>query len=137
LLADAGTSRVQPGFAQFLEALSRAPSGAEQLATTIARWDRFRVEMQRFLEQRDAILCPVNAEPALPHGALQQKVAAFSYTITYNLTGQPVVVVRAGTSPDGLPIGVQLIARPWREDVALALATHLEQALGSFPRPNL
>ena len=45
-----------------------------------------------------------------------------SYTSAYNLTGWPGVVVRGGTSPEGLPIGVQVIARPWREDVALAVA---------------
>jgi amidase len=36
------------------------------------------------------------------------------------------VVFRAGTSPEGLHIGVQIIARPWREDVVLAIARYLE-----------
>ena len=43
--------------------------------------------------------------------------------------------LRAGTSPEGLPIGVQIIARPWREDVALAVAEHLETAYGPWPHP--
>jgi amidase len=55
----------------------------------------------------------------------------------YNLTGWPGVVVRGGTSPEGLPIGVQLVARPWREDVALAVAQYLEEALGGWQRPPL
>jgi amidase len=46
-------------------------------------------------------------------------------------------VVRGGTSPEGLPIGVQLVARPWREDVALAVAQSLEGALGGWQRPPL
>ena len=45
------------------------------------------------------------------------------------------VVVRAGASPEGLPIGVQLVARPWREDVALAAAEYIETALGGWQRP--
>ncbi|MEZ4622254.1 MAG: hypothetical protein R2867_43035 [Caldilineaceae bacterium] len=49
-------------------------------------------------------LCPVNAYPALPHGEDEQ-IMAFTYTMSFNLTGWPVVVVRAGTSPEGLPIG--------------------------------
>ena len=56
----------------------------------------------------------------------------FSYTGAYNLTGWPGAVVRGGTSPEGLPIGVQVVARPWREDVALAVAQQLETALGGW-----
>jgi amidase len=43
--------------------------------------------------------------------------------------------VRCGTSPEGLPIGVQLVARPWRDDVALAAALHLEREFGGFRAP--
>ena len=46
-------------------------------------------------------------------------------------------MVRAGTSPDGLPIGVQVVARPWREDVSLAVAQYLEGALGGWQRPPM
>jgi amidase len=45
--------------------------------------------------------------------------------------------VRAGTSRDGLPIGAQVVARPWREDVALAVASIIEKALGGYQRPRL
>jgi amidase len=47
------------------------------------------------------------------------------------------VVVRCGTSADGLPIGVQVVARPWREDVALAAAHYLEVMFGGWERPLL
>jgi amidase len=50
----------------------------------------------------------------------------FSYTMTYNMCGWPAAVVRCGTSREGLPIGVQIAANPWREDVALAIARVLE-----------
>ena len=55
--------------------------------------------------------------------------------MAYNVTGWPGVTVRAGTGADGLPIGVQIVARPWREDVALALARQVESALGGFRPP--
>ena len=55
--------------------------------------------------------CPVCAYPAMHHGTSFEKFPAFSYTMTYNLTGWPAAVVRAGTSPEGLPIGVQVVAR--------------------------
>jgi amidase len=46
-------------------------------------------------------------------------------------------VVRCGTTPEGLPIGVQVVALPWREDVALAVAQHLEAVFGGWRRPPL
>jgi amidase len=99
--------------------------------------DRFRSDMLSFMEKYDAIICPVNAYPAMPHDSWKDKYPAYSYTMTFNLTGWPVVVVRAGTSPEGLPVGVQIVARPWNEHEALALAQYLERALNGWPKPQL
>jgi amidase len=93
--------------------------------------------MISFLEKYDLIICPVNAYPAMPHGTTSDRSAGFSYTRIYNLTGWPAAVVRGGTSPEGLPIGVQIVARPWREDVALAVAQQIETALGGWQRPPI
>jgi amidase len=96
--------------------------------------------MLSFMAKYDVILCPVCAFPAMRHGTTWQNaenIAAFTYTQTYNLLGWPAVVVRGGTSPEGLPIGVQIVARPWREDVALAIAQYLEATLGGWQRPPL
>jgi amidase len=71
--------------------------------------------------------------PAREHGP----VRGSSYAYAYNLTGWPGAVVRAGTSPEGLPIGVQMVAGPWREDVALALAARVEAATGGWLPPPL
>ncbi len=84
-----------------------------------------------------SIVGPVTAIPACRHGEADHDMAAFSYTMTWNLTGWPGAVVRAGTAPGGLPIGVQLVAGPWREDVALALAAELERSFGPFAPPVL
>jgi amidase len=104
-----------------------------------SQWDKFRSAMLTFMDKYDVILCPVNAYPAMLHGTTfeAEKRYAFSYTSPYTLTGWPSVTVRGGTSPEGLPIGVQVIARPWREDVALAVAQHLETALGGWQPPSL
>ena len=53
------------------------------------------------------------------------------------MTGWPATVVRCGTSLERLPIGVQAMARPWREDLSLAVALHLEKSLGGWQRPSL
>ncbi len=117
----------------------RSPLSTQELDTLVTRWDAFRSRMQSFLQNYDVILCPVNADPALLHGSMSASDAmlAFSYTFTCNLTGWPGTVVRGGTSPEGLPIGLQIIAAPGREDVTLAVAKHLETALGGFHPPSV
>jgi amidase len=99
--------------------------------------DRFRSRMLQFMAPYDVMLCPVNANVALPHGTTYQHSAGYSYTITHNITGWPGVVVRAGTSSEGLPIGVQILAKPWREDVALAVAQLIETLFGGWQPPAL
>lgn len=101
------------------------------------RWSAFRKRMRDFMSRYDLLLCPVNAFPALPHGQAADQIAAFSYTMTYSLTDWPAAVVRAGTSPEGLPIGVQVVARPWREDIVLAAAREIEKILGGWQRPEI
>jgi amidase len=99
-----------------------------------AELDEFRAGMHAFLEDYDAVVSPVAAFAALPHGkSIQDDVfPGFSYTMTHNLTGWPAAVVRCGETREGLPIGVQVAARPWREDVALALAQRLEDVFGGW-----
>jgi len=134
-----GTKEVHP-LMQSLQAMQKegAMSTAE-LGGLVFRWDMFRSAMLSFLERYDVIICPVNASPAMRHGETfsEERFPDFTYTMAYNLTGWPGAVVRCGTSPEGLPIGVQVVARPWREDVALAVALHLETAFGGWKRPAL
>ena len=101
----------------------------------LRRWDAYRSEMLRWLTDWDGILCPVYPTAAHAHGASIR--GGVSYTTPYSLTGWPCAVVRCGTSPEGLPIDVQLVTAPWRDDLALALAGTLESALGGYRRPSL
>jgi len=64
------------------------------------------------------------------------KTSGGGYYCTHNLTGWPAVVVRVGTSPEGLPIGVQIAAKAWREDVALAVAKIVEDRCGGWVAPQ-
>ena len=98
-------------------------------------WERFRVHMHVFMEDYDVIVCPAAAEPAPPHGPIP--VETWLYTLPFSLTGWPVVTVPCGVSPEGLPIGLQVIAGPWREHVALAAAGHLERTLRAYREPNI
>jgi amidase len=53
------------------------------------------------------------------------------------MLGWPGVSVRAGSSNSGLPVGVQIVAAPWREDIALALAQRIEALMGGYQQPLL
>ena len=136
LVDKAGTEQVHPRMERFLNA---EPISAAEYTLLLEQMDDFRSRMLSFMENYDAILSPVRPWPALPHGETLTPEAspANFYTSVYNTTGWPGAVVRAGTSSDGLPIGVQVMCRPWREDVAVALAAVLESALGGYVRPKL
>ena len=60
---------------------------------------------------------------------------AWSYTEWFNLLGSPGAVVPVAQSPEGLPIGVQIVGRPWEEELVLAVAAEVERECGGFRRP--
>ena len=127
-LKSIGSTRTHPLLEGWLGKLERYRTDIAGFADYWAGLDRFRGGMYRFGNRFDAVLSPVASQPAVPHGmSIDESVfRGFSYTMTYNLTGWPAAVVRCGTSKGGLPIGVQIAANPWREDVALAIARVLE-----------
>ena len=134
LLERAGTTLDQTTLQRHLQAET---AQTDDIVRLINRWDQIRVRMLAFMDNNDVIIAPANAYPAIPHGTFRDRYVGFSYTMTYNLTGWPGTVVRVGTSRDGLPVGVQIVARPWREEVTLAIAQHLEKALGGWQRPPI
>jgi amidase len=139
LLQMYGTTEVSPAIQGVLELVSANPLSTAQFGGLIVQLDLFRSTMLSFMQAYDVILCPACAHPAPPHGSSYraEELRGYSYTQTYNLTGWPAAVVCGGTSREGLPIGIQIVARPWREDVALAVAQYLENALGGWKAPSL
>jgi len=132
LVQAAGTESMSPAleWTQTAQTLSLT-----EYTQALTEWNMYRSEMLAFIEQYDAVLCPVSATSAIRHA--DSAGSDFSYTLAYNLTGWPGAVVRCGTSSEGLPIGVQIVARPWREDVALAVAGYLDINLGGWQRPSV
>ncbi len=121
-----------PLLMEFLELCKKSKLSITDLRVNWMNIDRVRRQMLEFMEPFDLIVCPVAATEAKLHGHSYREIKDFSYTIFYSLVNWPIVVVRCGTSDDGLPIGLQIIAKPWREDVALYLASYLETALGNM-----
>ena len=78
-------------------------------------------------------------DPSLdPRGWLNKLFALIPFTPLFNMTGQPAISLPLGQSSEGLPIGVQLVARYGDEATLLRLAAQLEQALPwSLRRPSM
>jgi amidase len=106
------------------------------LTALVERADGIRSRLLQWMADVDVIVCPAMPQPAIVHGGSNDLAFGDTYSDVHNLTGFPAVVVRGGTSPEGLPIGVQLVASPWREDLALAAARVVEAASGGWrPAP--
>ena len=136
LLDRSGTKEVSP-FLQDLMARCK-PVSTEEFTGALEALDRYRSDMLRFIQEYDVIVCPTAATPAPLHGeTFADHYRRSFYTGAYNLTGWPGTVVCCGATAESLPIGVQVISRPWREDVALACAGLLESALGGWRKPTL
>jgi amidase len=111
------------------------PLPGDELTRLIEQADAVRGRLLRWIQDVDLIVCPAMPQPAIRHGESSAPWFGDTYSDVHNLTGWPAIVVRGGTSAEGLPIGVQLVAPPWREDVALAGARLVEAASGGWQRP--
>ncbi len=139
-------SDLSPILKQFMEwsAAEPAHTGETLLDAWIER-DALRAQFLAQMRQYPILVCPAAAIPAFRHGErswmLEGKTVeyldAWSYTEFFNLLGNPGVVVPVGSSPKGLPIGVQIVGRPWEEEQVLAVAEVLENECGPWRRPPI
>ncbi|MGH9500326.1 MAG: amidase [Terriglobales bacterium] len=137
---------LSPILKEFSNRVAAEPAHTAQ--TLLDTWiQRDIVRMQVFEQMRDypILLCPVAAIPAFRHGERSWKIDgktveyldAWSYTEWFNLLGTPAAVVPVGQSQAGLPIGVQISARPWQEELVLEVAAAVEQTCGNWRRPPI
>ena len=132
-----GTDEPHPWIQRTLDMAREGQLSVSQFNELLFRLDVYRGQMLSFMENYDVIVCPVNAKPAMQHGVNMGNIQNFSYTFTYNLTGWPGAVVRVSSTPDGLPIGIQIVTQPWREDIALRVAGFLEKEFGGWQKPPI
>ncbi len=134
-LREIGSDRVHPLTAAFIDRTRPFRcSSVHQFAALWARWDAYRTALYRFFQQYDAVLCPLYTKTALPHGesALDGHFEGFSYTMAWNVAGYPAATVRC-SADGGLPVNVQVAARPWQEMTALSVCQTVEDAFGGWP----
>jgi Asp-tRNA(Asn)/Glu-tRNA(Gln) amidotransferase A subunit family amidase len=115
----------------------------EDLVFNLATRDRLRAGLLREMENVPLILAPVCGVSAFKHRERRwqtdtKEIGLFEAMMPvtpWNLFGMPAATVPFGMSSDGLPIGVQIIGRPWEEELILEAAVRLEEARGPFPAP--
>jgi amidase len=129
------------------ERLESRTRGFKRLAATIparflrrvqAKQERGAARLNEVFEHCDVLLMPTVGRPAVEVGRWAGKGALLTligmsrihiYTGPWNYTGQPAAAIPMGLSVDGLPLSVQLVGPPEREDVLLSLASQLEREL--------
>jgi Asp-tRNA(Asn)/Glu-tRNA(Gln) amidotransferase A subunit family amidase len=136
---------LSPILRQFSSWSSAEPphSGESLLAAWLGR-DDVREKILLQMREHPVLICPTAAIPAFRHGEREWLVEgkavkyldAWSYCEWFNLLGFPAAAVPMGFSEEGLPIGVQIVGRPWEEELVLAVAAQLEEAAGTMPAPT-
>jgi amidase len=111
---------------RFLLAQSELEAVARAIVTFTAPYD---VVLTPALAQRPVKTGEIHGRGPDPWGNFRRSGAFTPYTAIINITGQPAISLPLYLGDDGLPTGVQLIGAPTREDVLLAVASQLEQAL--------
>jgi amidase len=113
---------------------------------TLTERDRFTAQLDTSLADWDVWLMPVAATTAFTHRpawsaidvngkSYPHAVANGAYTIPFNLSGHPAVVIPIGQTQKGLPIGMQVVGKRWCEMELLAIAQELDKVVGDFRHP--
>ena len=145
LFADRGRD-LSPILRQFLEWSAAEPAlTGESLLDAWIRRDVLRGKFLAQMRRYPILLCPAAAIPAFRHGERRWKIDnntveyldAWSYTEWFNLLGNPAAVVPVAHSSEALPIGVQIVGRPWEEEQVLAVAVTLEKECGAWKIPPI
>ena len=87
----------------------------------------------------DVILTPATPSPAFAPGEITDPVQMYLndiFTVTVNMAGLPGIAVPAGLSADGLPLGLQLIGKPFDEETLFRVAHVMEQDAGFTARAD-
>ncbi|AGC62343.1 amidase [Mycobacterium liflandii 128FXT] len=132
-----GTTAPSEELAEFTAQARQVDFSLTEARRRLVDIDHYRIQMLAFMADYDVIVGPAMPTPAKPHHHGLVEISDFSHLMVHNLTGWPAAVVRCGTSPGGLPIGVQIAARPWHDGTALAVASHLEAIFGGWQAPGL
>ena len=142
-LARDRTGELSPMLARFLATFpGEPPMTGERLLMTLVNRDLLRARFLRKMESWPVLLTPVSSGPAFRHGEggwsgsdSVNYLEAMRFPQWFNLLGFPAVVVPVARSAEGLPIGVQVVGRPYEEEIVLEVASLIEEAFGYSAPP--
>ena len=131
--------KLSPVFRDFLSRAHAAPPlTAEELLNAWAESDIIRGKLLAQMQEFPLLLCPVCAVPAFRHeerswiidGQQVEYLDAMRYSQWFNLLAAPAAVVPVGRSPEGLPIAVQIVGRPYEDETVLCVASVIDHEFG-------
>ena len=135
-------AKLSPIFSEFLSIAEAAgPLSATELLNAWAELDLLRAKTLAEMREYPVLLCPVASIPAFRpdertwtiEGRSVEYLDAMRFTQWFNTLACPAAVVPVGASPEGLPIGVQIAARPFEDEVVLGVAAVVDAAFGYRP----
>ncbi len=138
LSAKWGSKTMSPALTDRFFALDPLPT--PMFTDLLEQQDAARSKLLQWLRSYDVVLTPAAGKPAqliVGDPNYNPPKPGADYLRIHNSTGWPAAVVRAGASPEGLPIGVQIVGQPWREDIVLAASEFLESKTGGWQKPPI
>jgi Asp-tRNA(Asn)/Glu-tRNA(Gln) amidotransferase A subunit family amidase len=138
-------NEISPIFRDYLDfADGDTTTTLDEVLMACAQRDSVRAEILRQMREVPILLSPVSSTPAFPHGEGTWRPGAeqcyrdnMRFSQWLNLAGFPGVSVPVAFSKEGLPLGVQVIGRPYEEELILEVAELIEQARGPWQPPPL
>lgn len=133
------------------------PFSAEKYIRVLTERERLTAAFDRFMEEWDVFISPVAAVPAIEHyppDAVRSNIPIYTrpvrvderkhnywsalgaYATPFNVTGSPVVTLPAGYTPDGLPVGIQIVGRRWHDSELIEIAKQIDTVLGAYRAPD-
>lgn len=114
---------------------------SNEFTKLVEQLDGCRSKLLQWMQNYDIVICPVHFDGAAPNPTVFESSSGspeeYGYMGIFNLTGWPAAVVRAGTSKEGLPIGVQIVGQPFQDHKVLAVAQYLEEQMGGWQAPPM
>jgi amidase len=136
--------QLSPVFQDFLARAHAAPPlTASELLNAWAEADIIRGKLLAQMQEFPLLLCPVCAVPAFRHeerswiidGQAVEYLDAMRYSQWFNLLAAPAAVVPVGRAPEGLSIGVQIVGRPYDDEIVLKVASVIDREFGYVVPP--